>query len=286
MPSLLKYADSNAEFEEAQFVIFGVPFDGTTSYRGGARFAPNAIREASINIESYIFDRKLSMKIVKLHDMGNLEEKGYVEDVISEVEFYINDILDRSKFPIMLGGEHSITAGVAKALKKRDTAIIFLDAHLDFREEYLGVKYSHACVAKRSYDILGPKKIAAFGIRSISEEEYDDALDKRYFYISAYDFRNIGWKNAIDKILEQLSAKNIFLSLDIDGIDPAFAPAVATPEPYGLDPLDVKQIIDYIGNRLIGADIVEISPPYDQGNTAMLGARFIQEIISSKVLKR
>jgi agmatinase len=286
MPSLLKYADSNVELKEAEFVIFGVPFDGTTSYRGGSRFAPNAIREASINIESYLFDKKLSMRTLKLHDMGNMEEKGNVDDAISEVEFYINDLFDRSKFPIMLGGEHSITAGAAKALKGRDTAIIFLDAHLDFRKEYLGIKYSHACVAKRSYDILGTKKTAAFGVRSMSEEEYIEAEDKRYFYISAYEFRKIGWKNAIDKILGQLSPNNIYLSLDIDGIDPAYAPAVATPEPFGLDPFDVKQIIDYLGNRLIGADIVEITPSYDQGNTAMLGARFIQEIISSRILKR
>jgi agmatinase len=286
MPHLLKYADSNSDFEEAEFVIFGVPFDGTTSYRGGARFAPNAIREASINIESFIFEKKFSMNNVKLHDMGNMEEKGYVEDVISEVEFYANDILDRSKFPIMLGGEHSITAGIARALKERDAAIVFLDAHLDFREEYLGVKYSHACVAKRSYEILGGNRTAAFGVRSISEEEYYDALEKKYFYISAYNFKTIGWKNAISKILENISSKKIFLSLDIDGIDPAFAPAVATPEPYGLDPLDVKQIIDYIGDRLIGADIVEISPHYDQGNTAMLGARLLQEIVSSKKLKK
>ncbi|MGC8496690.1 MAG: agmatinase [Thermoplasmata archaeon] len=286
MPHLLKYADSNADFEEAEFVIFGVPFDGTTSYRGGARFAPNAIREASINIESFIFEKKFSMNNVNLHDMGNMEEKGYVEDVISEVEFYVNDILDRSKFPIMLGGEHSITTGIAKALKERDAAIVFLDAHLDFRKEYLGVKYSHACVARRSHEILGSHRTSAFGVRSISEEEYYDALEKKYFYVNAYNFKSIGWKNAIDQILENISSKKIFLSLDIDGIDPAFAPAVATPEPYGLDPYDVKQIIDYIGNRLIGADIVEISPHYDQGNTAMLGARLVQEIVLSKTIKK
>ncbi len=286
MPHLLKYADSNADFEEAEFVIFGVPFDGTTTYRGGARFAPNAIREASINIESFIFEKKFSMNNVKMHDMGNMEEKGYVEDVISEVEFYVNDILDRSKFPIMLGGEHSITTGIAKALKERDAAIVFLDAHLDFRKEYLGVKYSHACVARRSYELLGNNRTAAFGIRSISEEEYYEALEKKYFYISAYNFRILGWKNAINQILENISSKKIFLSLDIDGIDPSFAPAVATPEPYGLDPYDVKQIIDYLGDRLIGADIVEISPHYDQGNTAMLGARLLQEIVSSKNMKK
>lgn len=284
MPSLLKYADSNASFEEAEFVILGVPFDGTTSYRGGARFAPNAIREASINIESFIFDKKFNMNSIKLNDLGNLEEMGHVDEVISEVEFYITDIFDRSKFPIMLGGEHSITVGAAKALKDKDAAIVFLDAHLDFRQEYLGVKNSHACVARRSHDILGPNRSAAFGIRSVSEEEYYEALEKKYLYVSAYEFREMGWKNSIEKILNGLSSKKIYLSLDVDGIDPSFAPAVATPEPYGLDPFDVKQIIDYLGDKLIGADIVEISPHYDHGNTAMLGARLLQEIIVSKHL--
>lgn len=281
MPSLLKFADSDYSYEDSKFVIFGVPYDGTTSFRGGARFAPNAIREASINLESFVYDNEFYLKRAKIHDMGNLEEQGLVTDVVDETRFTIEQILDDKKFPIMLGGEHSITIGTAMALKNFDYSILFIDAHSDFRDSYLGVDFSHACVAKKSFEFLGKDRIASIGVRSVSPEEYEDPRFKDFYHIpSKFVFEN-GIQKSLEKILEHLKNRNIYLSIDVDGIDPSFAPGVATPEPFGLSIWDVRYIINKIGDKLIGADIVEISPPFDNGNTSMLGARLVQEIISS-----
>ncbi|MDP8011665.1 MAG: agmatinase [Thermoplasmata archaeon] len=282
MPSLLKFADSEYTYDDAYFVIFGVPFDGTTSFRGGARFAPNAIREASINLESFIYDNKFLLKNAKIHDMGNLDEHGKVEDVVDDTKFTIEKLLDEKKFPIMLGGEHSITIGSAKALKNYDYAILFIDAHSDFRSEYLDVEFSHACVSRRAFEYLGKERIASIGVRSVSPEEFNDEYFKDFYHLSAKFVHENGIEKSLDMVLDRLNGRNIYLSIDMDGLDPSFAPGVATPEPFGLTTWDLRYIINNIGKRLIGADIVEISPPFDNGNTSMLAARLVQEIISSK----
>ncbi len=278
----LHFADADSDFENSYFIIFGVPFDGTSSYRAGSKFAPDEIRKASYNLESYLLEHNFSMRQVKMHDMGNigsLDEFGSAESVIEAV--YSTSLSLRDKFPIMIGGEHSITIGAAKALaEQEDTGIIFIDAHADFRDEYLGNKYSHACVARRAYEYLRGK-VVSIGVRSASQEEILYARKIGYRWITSYDFLEMGWKDAIENALEILSADNVYLSIDIDGIDPSFAPGTGTPEYFGLTPLDVKRIIDFLGPRLIGADIVEVCPPCDNGNTSVLAARLIQEIVAA-----
>ncbi len=280
---LLHFADASKD-PSSKFIIFGVPFDGTSSFRHGSKFAPDEIRKASYNLESYVMEHKVDLSTVPIYDMGNigtLDEFGNVDDVIDAVYSTMNDILP-DKFPIMMGGEHSITIGAAKALKKiNNVGIIFIDAHADFRQQYLGNKFSHACTARRAYEILNGKVIS-IGVRSASKEEIEDANTLNYRWIDAYEFYKIGWKKAIEKALKILNVKKIYLSIDIDGIDPAYAPGTGTPEFFGLSPLDVKNIINFIGEKLIGADITEVSPPYDNGNTSVLAARFIQEIIAIK----
>lgn len=281
---LLHFADSNSDFESSYFVIFGVPFDGTSSYRHGSKFAPDEIRKASYNLESYLPEHDFSFRNVKVHDMGNigtLDEFGNAEDVIESV--YSTLLSLEEKFPIMLGGEHSITIGAAKALaSKSNVGMLFIDAHADFRDSYLGNRYSHACVARRAYEYL-KGKIISLGVRSASEDEVIFARKIGYKWFTSYDFRERGWEEVIKEALEILDVEKIYLSIDIDGIDPSFAPGTGTPEYFGLTPLEVKNIIDFLGPKLIGADIVEICPPCDNGNTSILGARFVQEIIAASV---
>ena len=280
---LLHFADANKNFNESFFIIFGVPFDGTSSYRHGSKFAPDEIRKASYNLESYVMEHKISLSDLPIHDMGDigtLDEFGNVEDVIETVYSTMQSILP-NKFPIMIGGEHSITIGAAKALKKLNAGIIFIDAHGDFRDEYLGNKYSHACTARRAYDILNGK-IISIGVRSASQEEVEDAKDLNYEWIDSYEFQRLGWKRTIKKAMEILDVQKVYLSIDIDGIDPAYAPGTGTPEFFGLSPRDVKNIINFLAPNLIGADITEVCPPYDNGNTSILAARLVQEIIAAK----
>ncbi|MGB9815072.1 MAG: agmatinase [Thermoplasmata archaeon] len=281
MPSLLKFADSEYDYSDAYFVIFGVPFDGTTSFRPGSRYAPNSIRVASKNLESFVYWHKKDMREARIHDMGDLEEMGNVEDVVGEVRFTIEGIFRDGKFPIMLGGEHSITAGVPNVLGD-DVVLMFIDAHSDFRDEYLGLKYSHACVARRSFEVLGEKRVISIGVRSVSLEEYSSEYFKKFMHIPSWEVHSEGIESIFTKIEDFLKGRDVYLSIDMDGIDPAFAPGVATPEPMGLTPWDVAYIINNLGKRMVGADIVEISPPFDNGITSMLGAKLVQEIISAK----
>lgn len=280
---LLHFADADDDYESSDFVIFGVPYDGTSSYRHGSKFAPDEIRKASYNLESYLFEQDVDLRDIKIHDMGNignLDEFGNVEEVIDAVYFTISKVMDDGKFPVMLGGEHSITTGVAKYLKEiEDAGIIFIDAHADFRDEYLGNRYGHACVARRSYELLNGK-IISIGVRSASREEMEYARKIGYEWLSSYQFMDIGWERAIKEAMEKLDTDKIYLSIDIDGLDPSYAPGTGTPEYFGLSPVDVKRIIDFLGNRLIGGDVVEVNPEYDNGNTSVLAARLVQEIIA------
>ena len=281
---LLHYADASADYDSSYFVILGVPYDSTSSFRHGSKFAPDEIRKASYNLESFSIEHGISLRNVGIHDMGNivsLDEDSDISGVLNAVNFHISKILDDGKFPIMIGGEHSITAGACKSLKSRDAGVIFLDAHADFRDSYMGSKYSHACVARRCLDYLNGK-VASIGVRSISEEEFGDAKKVGFKIIDSIEFSKMGWRKSVDDALKVLKANKIYLSVDVDVIDPSFAPGTGTPEYFGLNPWDVKNIIDYLAPKLIGFDMVEVNPVYDNGNTSVLAARLIQEVIYAK----
>lgn len=270
------FADANAPPEDARFVILGVPFDRTSSFRAGARHAPNAIRAASYNFETFIFELGVDLLDVPFYDMGDLEEHGTVDDMVEEVHATVKDLVETGIFPVIMGGEHSITIPAVRAFE--DIGVIIIDAHLDFRDEYLGVKNSHACVTRRVSEHVGLNGVSVFGVRSISKEEWEE--DKP-LYFDAFTIRSRGILNCINEALKRMGSQRIYLSLDIDGIDPSFAPGTGTPEPFGLDPVEVKALISAIGDRLVGFDIVEVCPPYDNGNTAALAARFIREVIAT-----
>jgi len=268
----LKFADANSSFNDAKFVIFGVPFDSTSSFRSGSRFAPNRIREASYNFETYLMEQDVDLIDIPFHDAGNLDEYGNVDEMTGAVEDAVKKILP--KFPILIGGEHSLTIGAVKTLK--NVSVVFIDAHLDFREEYLGIKNSHACVSRRVSEIVGIENVFSIGVRSFSREEKNDAEKLGLKYVSSFDVKEKG----IENIIRNLNLKKkIYLSLDMDGVDPAFAPGVGNPEPFGLTPNDVVKCIKILSDRLVGFDVAEVCPPYDNGNTSLLGARIIRDLI-------
>lgn len=269
------FADANASFDDAKFIICGVPFDRTTSYRAGARMAPNAIRQASYNFETYLFEHDVDLSDVPMNDMGNVEECGSPEEMVDTVRGIVKKIVKADKFPVFMGGEHTTTIPIVEAFD--DIAVISIDAHLDYRESYLGMKYSHACVTRRIAEHVGVENVLVFGVRSISAEEKSDNMPQ---YVDAFTIREIGAERAFEKALGTVRKKRIFLTLDIDGIDPAFAPGTGTPEPFGLSPMEVKKCISMIGGRLVGFDVTEVSPPYDEGNTAALAARMMREVIA------
>ncbi len=277
MPAHLMFADADFPFKQARFVVLGAPFDRTSSFRHGARLAPNAIREASYNFEDYMMEYDLCISDTMLCDIGDVEECGSGEEVVQAVQTVVKKIVESGKFPILLGGEHTATIGALHCFK--DAGVVFIDAHLDYREEYLGERFSHACTCRRAAEVVGVENIAVIGVRSISLDEKE--MEERPFFIPAYFVHEEGIEQAVKGALEGIKRDRIYLSIDMDGLDPAYAPGVATPEPFGLTPQDVKWCIDYLAPKLVGVDVMEVCPPYDNGNTSALAARLIRCAIAS-----
>ncbi len=277
MPGLL-FADARSTLDDSDFAIFGVPFDGTSSFRSGTAQAPERIREASHNFETFKFEHGEDMGSIRYCDLGDLEEFKNVDLMMQGVEAFSSDLVRKSKFPIALGGEHSISPAIVKSFE--DIGVISLDAHLDFRNEYEGEKNSHACSTRRISDSVGVEGVVPIGVRSMSKEESKDAEELGLRFISSYAFhKDPNMKEAVEMALKWMGREKIYLTLDMDVFDPAYAPGISNPEPFGLEPIEIKRCINHLADRLVGFDVVEVSPPFDYGNTAALAARLVREVI-------
>jgi len=276
------FADACSSFEDAEFVLYGVPFDATSSYRKGSKWAPLEMRRASYNFETYNGDLDVDLADVPIHDMGDCDVYCSVDDTLNEVYGVASQIVKAKKIPIMMGGEHSLTYPCVKAYKGK-IGFVVMDAHYDLREEYEGIRNSHACVSRHIIDDLTDKYVS-IGIRSGPKEEYEYVKkNKKIRSYTANDVDEMG----IEKILKETEAylrdcDRIYLSLDMDAIDPAYAPGLGTPEPFGMTPRQVRTVIRRLAPKTVGFDVVEISPEYDQGITAQLGAKLIREFIAAK----
>ncbi len=273
------YADADAEYSDAEAVIFGIPYDHTASFKAGAREAPTAVRQASYNFEEFHFEHGLDQYRPTVCDYGNCDDFILPEDMIEEVKFAVAPPIRDNKFTIAIGGEHTGTVPIIQSFKKGKIALMTIDAHLDSRDEYMGTPNSHACVTRRAAEVHGLNNVFAIGVRAIGREELerDDVVP----HITSFDIFDNGIEWAIKKALDSLKADKVYLSVDIDGIDPAYAPGTGTPEPFGLTPIQVKKAINLIGDRLAGFDVMEICPPADHsGITSILGARLINEALA------
>jgi len=266
---------------ESPIRIIGIPLDISSSYRPGSRFAPLRIRESSINLEFYSIRTGVDFNEILFDDIGDLSmHPSSMEENLSRIEETYKQITSGNKLIVSLGGEHTITYGIIKAIKNEQPCVISFDAHLDLRNEYLGDKYSHACVMRRITEVLGEGKIIEVGTRAVTKEELNYAKENRILYITSRELRWLGIKETARKITKRLEeCKKFYISYDMDAFDPAFAPGVATPEPEGSEPWQVLDIMEQIiDKRLIGLDIVEVSPPYDSSMiTSMLASRLIIE---------
>ncbi len=278
-----KMMDAPSEYGNAEYVIFGVPFDGTSSFRAGSRFAPDAMRKASANFESYNAFFDIDLAELPIHDAGDLEPYASVDDTLRDLFYAVEPIAKDGKILIMLGGEHSLTLPCVKACAKHagdDLGVVVLDAHFDLRDEYSGLKNNHACVSRHIIDEVTDNYVS-IGIRSGPKEEWDFAKENNIRYYTPDDVATKGIKNVLDEVIEYLDCSKIYLSLDMDALDPSFAPALGTPEPFGLDALDVREMIRTLAPMSVGFDIVEIAPGYDGGQTAILGTKLMREFIAA-----
>lgn len=280
------FADAESDFDEADFVIFGIPFEKTSAFRHGSNKAPFEIRQASWNFETYDLRTGLDLKDVKIHDYGDIAVNELnSQGVIDRVRDFVSNLLKKHKFPIGIGGEHSISTGIIKAYPK-DIAILSLDAHLDIRDQYENDINNHACTLRRIADHINIKNIAVIGVRSAEKQEYFYAQKNGLFFIDSFAIHEKGISWAINETKNYLKNKDIYLTLDIDVVDPAYAPGTSTPEPFGINPFDVIKIIDVFSSQLVGFDIMEVCPAYDHGETSLLGAKLIRYVINLTSRKR
>lgn len=274
------FADAESSFNDAEFVIFGVPYDKTSSFRHGASKAPVEIRQSSWNFETYNIQTGVDLRDIKFHDYGdlNVSNNDPPAIMIEKVRDFVFKLIKKNKFPIMLGGEHSATVGAIQAFSD-DIAVLFLDAHMDFRDRYENEQFNHACVIKRVAEYLDVGNIVIAGVRSAEKEEFEDAKSKNLFYLDAFSIFDKGIEKTLKDIKNYLNGKKVYLSLDIDVLDPSYAPGTSTPEPFGLTSLDVMKFIEFFASQLIGFDIVEVCPPFDNGETSLLSAKYVRYIV-------
>ena len=258
-----------------------MPFDGTSSFRLGSRLAPQEMRAASYNFETYSSFFDVDLTDVQIYDAGDLEVTATIDGTLELISVHAGKYVRDGKIPIMLGGEHSLTFPFVNACKQKypDIGFVVLDAHMDLREDYNGEKNSHACISRHIIEDI-TKKYASVGIRSGNREEYDYVRENNIRVFSAEDVISNGIKKVIEDIKKDISGPT-YLSVDMDAIDPAFAPALGTPEPYGITPRDVREVISCLAPQVVGFDLVEIAPEYDSGGTALLGAKLVRDFIAA-----
>ena len=273
----LSFQSSKSEYVDADVVLFSSPMDTTTSYRPGTRFAGNAIRVESIGIEWYSPYLDMDLKNFKTCDIGDLElPMGDVEKSLDIIYDTAKSIISDNKKPMMIGGEHLVTLPVVKALAQKytDLHIIHLDAHTDLRDEFLGRKLSHATVLRRCYDILGDNRIYQFGIRSGDKHEFEWA--KKHTHLQKFNL------NGLKETINKLKDKPVYITIDLDVLDPSVLPGTGTPEPGGIMFKELLQaIVDFMElNNVVGADIVELAPNLDStGVSTIVACKTLREMI-------
>jgi len=267
-------------FEETKYVILGAPLDVTSTYRCGSRFAPLAIREVSLNLETYSFRAGIDLEDLKIHDLGDLHVTSEVDETLKRLELVTKDLLNAKKMPVIIGGEHTVTLGVMRGINEK-VALVSFDAHLDLRNEYMGRTVSHTTFMRRISEQINPEKILEIGTRAACKEELNYAKKSNIQFLTVQQIRKDGIER-ITKKIEKLLAdhEKIYLTIDMDVLDPAFAPAVQNPEPDGLD---VHVFLDLLcrvcDHRMVAFDLVEVAPHYDNGITAIQAAKTIFETL-------
>jgi len=268
-------------YEKARVVFLGVPIDVTASYRPGTRFGPAKIRGVSAHLETYLMSANLDVfERLGISDLGDIAVVPTdLEATGDRIRKVLQELRRDEKIPAILGGEHTLTYFAARDFK--DSFLIQLDAHRDLREEYMGDKLCHATVIRRVLDFIPEERIIQLGVRSCSKEEAEFARKTK---IQAYTTEQVleNPSKVIDEVVKKVKNENVYLTIDIDVLDPAFAPAVGTPEPGGLSTLDLFRLVRGFGKLNVCAfDVVEVSPPYDTGATAFAAASVIYELLAA-----
>ena len=270
----------DADYKDARIVLFGAPFDSTTSFRPGTRFAPHAIRSESFGLETYSPWLDRDLEDISVFDSGDIELCiGSAEKALDQISERTATILKDGKIPFMIGGEHLVTLGAFREVFKKypNVHIIHFDAHTDLRDDYLDVKLSHACVLRRCHDLVGDGRIHQFGIRSGERAEWQWA---RAGHTDLHPFNFDG----LAETVAGLVGKPVYFTIDLDVMDPSVFPGTGTPEYGGVTFMQLFEALKTvcIGSNIVGLDVNELCPPYDQtGASTAAACKIIRELLLS-----
>lgn len=264
------------EYGESGIVVFGAPFDSTTSFRPGTRFASRTMRAESYGLETYSPYQDKDLEDLAIFDGGDLELCfGDTKKALEMIESYATRVLRDDKLPVMIGGEHLVTLGAVRAVARKypDLHVVHFDAHADLRDDYLGATLSHATVLHRVWDLIGDNRIYQFGIRSGERSEFHWGKD----HVITQKFNFNGLVEAVDK----LKGKPVYFTLDLDVLDPSVFPGTGTPEPGGVSFLELLDAIQTVSQlNVVGCDINELSPIYDQsGASTAVACKVLRELL-------
>ena len=276
-PQIDVYMGCDAPWEEAHTVLFGAPFDSTTSNRPGTRFGPGALRRESYGLELYSPYQDKDLSDCAVLDSGDLElPMGSSALALEAIESRAAEILAAGKRPFLLGGEHLVTLGAFRGVVQKypDVAVIHLAAHADLRQEYLGVELSHACVLRRCWELVGDGRIFQFGIRSGDRSEWQWGRD----HVSTHPFDLDG----LEELVNSIGDRPIYFTVDLDVLDPSVFPGTGTPEPGGVSFEALRRAVTLVCSRcnVVGCDVNELSPPYDpSGVSNAVAAKVVREML-------
>ena len=268
----------DAEYEDAETVLFGAPFDSTTSNRPGTRFGSRAIRSESFGLETYSPYQDKDLEDIAVFDSGDLELCfGSSEQALADIEERAKTILEDGKRPFLIGGEHLVTLGAVRAVaaKYPDLHIIHFDAHADLREDYLGARLSHACVLRRCHELLGDNRIHQFCIRSGERAEFQFAAKHTDFHPFTFD----GLKETVRELKEKKVP--VYFTIDLDCLDPSAFPGTGTPEAGGVTFLELLEAIQTVSQtNVVGADVNELAPMLDaSGVSTATACKVLRELL-------
>jgi len=267
----------DGRYEDARIVLYGAPFDSTTSYRPGTRFASRTMRAESYGLETYSPYQDLDLEDAAVFDGGDLELCfGDTKAALTDIRDFAGKILKDGKLPFLIGGEHLVSLPAIEAVSEKypDLCLVHFDAHTDLRDEYLGARLSHATVIRRAWDILGDGRIHQYGIRSGEREEFYWA--KEHTCLHRFDFEGL------EESIKALQGKPVYFTIDLDVMDPSVFPGTGTPEAGGVTFLQLLEaaleVID--GCHIVGCDMVELSPPYDaSGASTAVALKLLREML-------
>lgn len=282
-PNIETFIGCDNSYEESKIVLFGAPFDSTTSFRPGTRFASKAMRSESFGIETYSPYQDGDLEDFAVFDSGDLELPfGNTQRVLDQIEEHTAEILKDGKIPCMIGGEHLVTLGAMRAVVKQypDVHIIHFDAHADLREDYLEERFSHATVLHRVWDLVGDGKIFQFGIRSGDRSEFVWAKD--HVFTNKFNF------HGLKEIVNQLQGKPVYFTLDLDVLDPSVFPGTGTPEAGGVSFQELLEAMVQVSHlNIVGFDVNELSPVYDQsGSSTAMACKVLRELLIAVMKNR